>query len=139
MSAKNPLARKKELSLRDLVDEQLILLDSPGFREYFFAYFGMYDLKPRVWHRPTTYEMVRGLLGAGNGYSFALVKIKNARSYDGHALVNVELAEAPPQVNLVIASLRGYRRSSLAAAFVDKCKSSLRNVATGAGNGRQTG
>ena len=65
----------------------------------------MYDLKPRVWNRPTTYEMVRGLLSTGRGYSFALVKIKNAFSYDGGALVNAELKEVPYQVNLVIASL----------------------------------
>ena len=32
MSATNPLARRKKLSLKDLVDEPLILLDSPGFR-----------------------------------------------------------------------------------------------------------
>jgi DNA-binding transcriptional LysR family regulator len=133
MSAKNPLARKKKLSLKDLVDEPLILLNSPGFREYFFAYFGMYDMKPNVLHRPTTYEMVRGLLGAGNGYSFALVKIKNARSYDGGALVNVELAETPPQVNLVIALLKEYRRGQLAAAFIEECKNRLSDVATGDG------
>ena len=33
MSATNPLARRKKLSLKDLVDEPLILLDPPGFRE----------------------------------------------------------------------------------------------------------
>lgn len=93
----------------------------------------MYDLKPRVWNRPTTYEMVRGLLSTGRGYSFALVKIKNAFSYDGGALVNVELKEVPHQVNLVIASLKGYRRSQLATAFVDECKFSLQQVATGTG------
>ena len=131
MSAKNPLARKDSLTLKELVDEPLILLDSPGFREYFYTYFGMYGLKPSVQHRPTTYEMVRGLLGAGNGYSFALVKIKNKRAYDGTALVNVELVEAPPKVNLVIASLKGYRRGRIGAAFVEECKTILQNVTTG--------
>ena len=133
MSADNPLVRKRRLSLTDLVDEPLILLDSPGFREYFFTYFGMYGLKPRVLHRPTTYEMVRGLLAAGNGYSFALVKIKNARSYDDRPLVNVPLAETPPLVNLVIASLKGYSQSRVARAFADECKRRLKRVATGSG------
>jgi len=131
MSANNPLARKKKLSLKDLADEPLILLDSPGFREYFFAYFNIYNLKPRILHRPTTYEMVRGLLGAGKGYSFALIKIKNARSYDGSALVNVELTEASPQVNLVLAFLKGYRQSRIARAFADECKVKLRKIKTG--------
>ena len=138
MSATNPLARKKKLSLKDLVDEPLILLDSPGFREYFFTYFRMYDLKPRIWRRPTTNEMVRGLLGTGNGYSFALVKIQNALSYDGGALVNVEITEAPHQVNLVIAALKGYRRGRLAKAFIDECKDNLQHVATGKHDGHGT-
>ncbi len=131
MSSKNPLAKRKKLSLRDLADEPLIMQDSPGFREYFFAYFGLYGLKPQVLHRPTTYEMVRGLLAAGNGYSFALVKIKNTRSYDGAPLANVELVEAPPRVNLVVATLKGYRQSRMAEAFTAECKQCLRDIATG--------
>ena len=77
--------------------------------------------------------MVRGLLSAGNGYSFSMVKIKNAQSYDGGALVNIELAEPPPQVNLVVASLKGYRRGRLATAFIDECRKRLSVVATGTG------
>jgi DNA-binding transcriptional LysR family regulator len=131
VSQKNLLAGRKEISLNDLVDEPLILLDSPGMREYFYAYFSMYGLKPRVWYRPTTYEMVRGLLAAGSGYSIALVKITNDRSYDGGGLVNIELHEEPPKVNLVIATLKGYRRGRLVSTFVEECRKSLREVATG--------
>ena len=60
--------------------------------------------------------------------------------YNGNTgkLVNVELMEAPHQVNLVIASLKGYRRGRLAAAFFDECKSSLQQVATGTVSGRRT-
>ena len=75
--------------------------------------------------------MVRGLLGTGNGYSFALVKIQNALSYDGGELVNVEIEEAPHQVNLVIASLKGYRRGRLAREFIHECNANLQHVAPG--------
>ena len=131
VSKKNPLAKKKKISLKEIVDEPLILLNSPGIRDYFFSYFSIYDLKPNVLHRPTTYEMVRGLLAAGNGYGIALVKIKNDRSYDGEELVNIEIEEIPPKVNLVIASLKGYRLSRLATAFLNECKNNHKTVATG--------
>ena len=131
MSKKNPLASKKKISLKELVNEPLILLDSPGMKDYFYAYFSGYDLKPSVSHRPTTYEMVRGLLAAGSGYSIGLVKIINDRSYDGDSLVNLELIEEAPKVNLVIATLKDYRRGRLFSAFVEECKKSLCNVATG--------
>jgi DNA-binding transcriptional LysR family regulator len=131
MSSKNPLAKNKKLSLKDLEDQPLIFMDSPGFREYSLYYFGMYGLKPRVLHRPTTNEMVRGMLAAGNGYSIGLVKIKNTHSYDGSTLVNIELKEVPPRVNLVVATLKGFRRGRLAEVFVNTCKKRLLQVATG--------
>ena len=81
--------------------------------------------------------MVRGLLAAGSGYSIALVKIANDRSYDGGGLVNVELIEEPPKVNLVIATLKGYRRGRLVSKFVEECKKNLCNVATGASGSHQ--
>ena len=131
MSSKNPLAKNKKLSLKDLEDQPLIFMDSPGFREYSLYYFGMYGLKPRVLHRPTTNEMVRGMIAAGNGYCIGLVKIKNTHSYDGSTLVNIELKEVPPRVNLVIATLKGFRRGRLAEVFVNTCKKRLQQVATG--------
>jgi hypothetical protein len=71
------------------------------------------------------------MLATGNGYSIGLVKIKNTHSYDGGSLVNIELKEVPPRVNLVIAALKGFRRSQLAEAFVNTCKKRLNQVATG--------
>jgi DNA-binding transcriptional LysR family regulator len=131
VSAKNPLAQEKVISLKDLEDKPLIFMDSPGFREYFLYYFGMYGLKPSVLHRPTTNEMVRGMLAAGNGYSIGLVKIKNTHSYDGSPLVNIELKEVPPRVNLVVATLKGFRHSRLVETFINTCKKRLNHVATG--------
>jgi len=131
VSAKNPLAQKKLISLKELEDEPLISMDSPGYREYFQYYFGMHGLKPKISHRPTTNEMVRGMLATGSGYSLGLVKIKNTHSYDGGSLVNIEIKEVAPRVNLVIATLKGFRRSQLAEAFVQACKKRLNQVATG--------
>ncbi len=131
ISTKNPLAQKSKISLKDLENEPLILMDSPGYREYLINYFSMYNLKPRIIHRPTTNEMVRGMVASGIGYSISLVKIKNTHSYDGSSLVNIELEEEPPRVNLVIATLKGFRRSRLAEAFVQTCKRKLNQVATG--------
>ena len=91
----------------------------------------MHGLKPKISHRPTTNEMVRGMLATGSGYSLGLVKIKNTHSYDGSSLVNIEIKEVAPRVNLVIATLKGFRRSQLAEAFVQACKKRLNQVATG--------
>ena len=131
MSKKNPLAKKKGISIKDLENEPMIFLDSPGFREYFFNYFGMYGVKPKILHHTTTNEMVRGMIASGKGYSMGLVKIQNNLSYDGGTLVNVELKEVPPEVNLVIASLRGYRKSRISETFIKVCKQHLNDIETG--------
>jgi DNA-binding transcriptional LysR family regulator len=131
MSDKNPLAKRKRLSLLDLVDAPLMLLDSPGYREYFFNYFGNYKLRPNVRYRPTTYEMIRGLISTGEGYSMSLIKIKNARAYNNASLVNVELSDPAPRVNLVLAYSKDGRQSRLVKAFAEACKAHLTNIETG--------
>ena len=131
ISSKNPLAKKNIISLKDLENEPMIMMDSPGYREYLINYFSMHNFKPSIQHKPTTNEMSRGMVATGNGFSISLVKIKNSFSYDGSSLVNVELKEVPPSVNLVVATLKGYRRGSLSEAFIQTCKSRLRTVSTG--------
>lgn len=131
MSAKNPLAKHDRLSLRDLVDEPLILMDSPGYREFFFNYFAMHNLRPNIQYRPTTYELARGLLASGAGYSLGLIKLKNKQAYDNSQLVDVELDDPAPKVNLGLAYLKGYRRSRLVRTFAKICKTRLSEVRTG--------
>ena len=131
MSAKNPLAKHEHLSLAELADAPFILLDSPGYREYFYNYFGIYNLRPNIQYRPTTYELVRGLLTGGAGYSLALIKIRNKQAYDNSRLVNIELSDPAPVVNLGLAYLKGYRQSRVVRAFAEICKARLSEVRTG--------
>ncbi|MDH3580140.1 MAG: LysR family transcriptional regulator [Hyphomicrobiales bacterium] len=131
MSAKNPLAKRERLSLAELADAPFILLDSPGYREFFYNYFGIYNLRPNIAYRPSTFELVRGLLTNGAGYSMSLIKIKNRQAYDNSRLANVELADPAPNVNLVLAYLKGYRQSRVVRAFADICKARLSEVRTG--------
>jgi len=131
MSTDNPLSNRRRLSLSVLAEEPLILLDSPGFREFFFNYFSMHGLTPQIQYRPSTYEMVRGMLSNGTGYSVALVKIDNTHTYDNSPLTNVELVEPAPAVHLVLAHLKGYRKRRIAEAFSKACKVRLGRIATG--------
>ena len=63
------------MSLRDLVDEPLILLDLPKSRDYFLSIFSDRDLEPKIAHRTSSYEMVRGLVASAinNGQSGRLL------------------------------------------------------------------
>ena len=50
ISERDPLAAKPVLSLRDLVDKPMVLLDLPATQDYFMGYFHAYGLHPDVGH-----------------------------------------------------------------------------------------
>ena len=63
LAADHRLARRRAVSLRELVDEPMVLLDLPHSREYFLSLFRACNLEPRIVHRTRSYDMVRGLVG----------------------------------------------------------------------------
>ena len=117
LSAKDPLARKSEITLEELVEQPMVLLDLPHSRDYFRAIFLTLGLEPRIAHRSPSVEMVRALVANGNGFSLLNIAPRNTRSYDGQRLVMRPLAQAIPGAPIVIASLAGVRPTGRAAAL----------------------
>ncbi|MBT6275312.1 MAG: hypothetical protein HOI95_14390, partial [Chromatiales bacterium] len=67
MSDSHPLAHHGSLTLSQLADESLILLDLPPSPPYALRIMEAAGLKPRVGYRAQSFEMVRGLVGRGLG------------------------------------------------------------------------
>lgn len=107
------LAGRRAVSLRELVDEPMILLDLPHSREYFLSLFRAYNLEPRIVHRTRSYDMVRGLVGRGRGYGILNAIPRMPYTYDGMRVVAVPIQEDLPRT--LVVGLR-LRRSSLRRA-----------------------
>lgn len=90
----HPLALKPELTPADLVDEPLILLDAPPSRAYFLSIFEKDGLNPNHQYSSASFEMVRGLVGHGLGYTILATKPASAMTYDGRALVTRSLSSS---------------------------------------------
>src|SRR6202035_1427444 len=117
-----PLAAAPSITLEDLVQESLVLLDIEPSRNYFLSWFRHCGLEPQVGYRSRSLEMVRGFVGHGLGYSLLATKPANNMTYDGRALVARPLASAVKNSRLVLATLRGRSMSATAPEFAEHCR-----------------
>ena len=119
----HPIAESPAVTLEALIAEPLILLDVEPSRDYFLSLFRDQGLEPLVGHRTSSFEMVRGLVGHGLGYSLLATKPANNMSYDGRALVTRPLASAVANSHLVLAHLARRPMNANAQSFAGHCRS----------------
>ena len=86
LAADDPLAQASSVSLADLADRDMIAFDLPITQQYFHALFIQQNLRPKIRHQVKSYEMVRSLVGAGEGYSVLIMRPANERTYSGDRL-----------------------------------------------------
>jgi flavin reductase (DIM6/NTAB) family NADH-FMN oxidoreductase RutF len=121
------LGAEPQIALEALAAEPLILLDVVPSREYFLSLFRNRGLEPLVGYRTASFEMVRGLVANGLGYSLLGTKPGHDVSYDGRVLITRPLAGATAPSRLVLAHLAGHRLSPAAAAFARHCREFFRD------------
>jgi len=118
----HPLGLGASVSLEDLVQEPMALLDIEPSRDYFLSLFRAAGLEPTIGFRTKSLEMVRGYVGHGLGYSILATKPANNMSYDGRALVARPLTGAVPNSKLVLATLASRSLSPMALEFAAHCR-----------------
>jgi flavin reductase (DIM6/NTAB) family NADH-FMN oxidoreductase RutF len=122
----HPLAVRPALSLDELAAEPLVLLDAPPSGDYFLSLFRDAGLEPHVRYRTTSFEMVRGLVGHGLGYSLLATKPASNMTYDGRALTTRPLSRETAASHLVLAKRANATLAPVAAAFAAECRSLFR-------------
>ncbi len=118
----HPLAAEPNLTLETLENHPMILLDIPPSGEYFLQLFAAQNLTPKVKYRCPSYEMVRGLVGQGLGYSILSSKPSSNLSYNGEALITRPLPADTRTPHTVIATKKGGAVPKSAAPFISVCK-----------------
>ncbi|MEX2650491.1 MAG: LysR family transcriptional regulator [Alphaproteobacteria bacterium] len=115
------LARRRSLSLRQLADEPLILLDVSPSRSFFMAVFRAAGIEPRVAFTSPSIEMVRGLVGKKRGYSILVTRPPFDHTYDGERVVTRPLSEPTLSGELCLARSARVRPTRLMQVFHDHC------------------
>lgn len=116
LARSSPLAREKSVSIHDLADQPLILLDSPPSRETVLSYFRDHGVVPRIGHQFQNFEVVRSLVARGYGFSMFIQKPLSDISYEGEPITVRPLTPAP-QAQTVTAAWPAGRRLSSNAEF----------------------
>ncbi len=117
----HPQASNQSVFLRDMMGDKLVLLDIPPSREYFLGIFQSVGLKPAVAFRSSSLEMVRGMVGQGQGYSLLVTHPHLDITYDGQMIVTLPLADNIPRVDLGLAYHKQIRPTRAMKLFSDFC------------------
>ena len=94
LPAQHVLAGQSSISLKELADQPMVLLDISPSRDYFTSLFQEQGLEPDIAYRSPSFETVRGMVANGLGFSILISKPANAMSYDGRALVSRPITES---------------------------------------------
>ncbi|MFE4664642.1 LysR family transcriptional regulator [Streptomyces sp. NPDC056716] len=125
LAADHHLARPEPISLRELRDEPMIMLDMPPSMEMFREVLAAGGVEPNIRFVSTHFESVRSLVASGAGYSVLLMRPPDRFTYAGPPLVYREIAEDVRSVDIVLAWPRSARPTRRATAFADFCVGTL--------------
>ena len=119
LSADHPLAGQAELSLADVAEAPMILLDVNPSRENTMTMFDAAGLQPNIRFRTTDYEVTRSLVGRGMGYAILVQQPAGDQSYEGRQLVVRPIRPAVRTVPVAIVWPSAVRPPQSVAAMVD--------------------
>jgi DNA-binding transcriptional LysR family regulator len=127
LSASHPLveAGRTEVSLHELAEDPFVLFSLQHARPHYLNYFRILGIVPWIRHTTPNYETLRSYVAAGQGYTIVNQRLGLNHAYSGGRVVDVEIREELPPVELCLVKLRGSRLSRKAAACVDACFDAL--------------
>ena len=118
----SPLAGHSKLTVENLKDEPMILLDAPPSAEYFQSLITEAGYEPNIRFRSRSFEMVRGMVGHGLGYTLLVTKPASAMTYDGKTLVSRPLTGQVSKSRMVLAQRKLGELPELASVFSEMCR-----------------
>ncbi len=128
LPAAHPLGQRASLSLSELEEVPLILLDLPLSADYFLSFFEKASLKPRIVDRSRDMAVVRSLVANDFGYSIANVRPQSNRAPDGKALAYVPLSGPLQPMRMGLLCANGSRASLTIRAFIDHATETLQTI-----------
>ncbi|MQA34430.1 LysR family transcriptional regulator [Modestobacter roseus] len=117
LPADHRLAGAGSVSLAELAEEPLILLDLPPAAQHTLRVFEQAGVTPRVAQRTTDFELTRSLVARGLGYSVLVQRPAVDRSYEGLPLTALEIDPPVAGVGVQMVWPSGVRLTDRAQAL----------------------
>ncbi len=121
LSEDHPLASRKSLTLEELVEEPMILLNLAQTKSYMLSLFEIRGLTPNVLYSSHSSEMVRSLVAGGFGYAIFNIKPRTKQTYTIGDLVRIPLSSEHLKPDFGIIHHGKSRLTKVAQAIVDAC------------------
>ena len=115
------LAGRRELTVKDLAEHDMVLLDLPHSADYFLSMFRTLGRRPRIAERTTEISIQRSLVANGFGFAISNLRTVSESSMDGKPLKFIPLKTEVPPLRLGIAMSRAAHVSRTIQAFIDHC------------------
>jgi len=122
VGAQHRLARRREVSLKELADEPMVILDLPSTADYMSSIVSSTGLAPRIKHRTTGFETVRAMVAHGHGFAILNQLPTHDVTYDGGQVVALKIRDEVPALSMVAVHMRGVRLTARARAMVAICQ-----------------
>ncbi|MBE1285518.1 MAG: LysR family transcriptional regulator [Rhodobacteraceae bacterium] len=127
VSEDHPLANLSAVSVDELKEHAMILLDLPMSSDYFMSFFTPSGIKPKIAERTKDMAVMRSMVANGFGYSIANIKPLYNTSPDGGKLVFIPLTGNVRSMNMGLVTAKGANTTSTMQAFVEHCKDMIDN------------
>lgn len=121
LPAGHRLTEREAVSLHELSDEPMILLDVPPSRTYFVGLLRAQGIEPRIGFSSPSLELVRGMVGRGLGFSLLVTRPFGDHTYEGTPLVIRPILEPGTKGELCLAALSALRPTRTMGAFEEFC------------------
>ncbi|MCP4390986.1 MAG: LysR family transcriptional regulator [Gammaproteobacteria bacterium] len=131
------LASCKKLSLRELSELPMVMLDIPVSREYFNALYLSLGVEPNIAHRAGSLDMVRSLVSNGFGYSLSNAHMTpsltansantQVTSLDGSSCITIPIEEELMPLRFGLVKLDMVRLTTVGDAFSEFCVDYFQN------------
>jgi DNA-binding transcriptional LysR family regulator len=121
------LAHLREVSVQELSDHPMVLLDLPLSTDYFMSFFENAGVKPNITERTRDMAVMRSLVANGFGYSILNIRPLNARAPDGGKLRFVPLKGDLRPMKLGLLRHSGADNVLTIRAFIEHCQAHISN------------
>ncbi|MBN9073428.1 MAG: LysR family transcriptional regulator [Rhizobiales bacterium] len=116
--ADDPLAGKKEISLKEIAQRDLVLLDLPHTEEFLMAAFDILAERPKVCFRSRSYEAVRSAVVLKFGPTLLNFRPSPLVAADPPEIVRRPLLEKIPAPQVVVVDVYGHIKPAFVRKFI---------------------
>ena len=119
LATDDPLVEKDNITIEDLVEQPMVLLDLPLSSNYFLSLFQGRGLRPQIAERVSNLSSLRSLVANGFGYGLLNVSTKTNLAPDGKKLVFRQLVGKHRPMVFGLARMKSHYSPRIVAAFSD--------------------